>query len=142
MALFSSDVKDAIKRLANKEFATTEERDELLAQLADADGLRARDVVWLLFRPDRALRDAGAKIIPRLQDPETLEVFLAESRSKPEAAMRAATSAFFALGLPGVGQRLVQILTTPETKDTRDLQQAARRLVLEMPPSKGLESLL
>jgi hypothetical protein len=70
MALFSSDLKDTVKRLANKEFATTEERDELLVRLASADGLRARDVVWMLFRPDRALRDAGAKILPRLADAE------------------------------------------------------------------------
>jgi len=30
MALFSSELKETVKRLANKEFATTEERDELL----------------------------------------------------------------------------------------------------------------
>ena len=142
MALFSSDVKETVKRLANKEFATTEERDELLARLLSADGLRARDVTWLLFRPDRALRDAGATILPRLRDEETLEVFLAEAKAKPEAALRAATSIFFTLGLPGVDARLAQILTAPETKETREVQQTARRLVLEMPPSKGVESLL
>ena len=142
MALFSSDLKDIVKRLANKEFATTEERDELLARLAAAEGLRPRDVVWLLFRPDRALRDAGAKILPRVHDAETLDVFLLEAKAKPEAAMRAATTAFFALGLPGIEQRLTQILAMPETKETRDMQQSARRLVLEMPPSKALESLL
>src|SRR4051812_46239571 len=142
MALFSSELKDTVKRLANKEFATTEERDELLVRLATADGLRARDVVWLLFRPDRALRDAGAKILPRVQDAEILDIFLAEAKAKPEAAMRAATAAFFALGLPGIDAQLTQILTAPETKETREVQQTARRLVLEMPPSKGLESLL
>jgi twitching motility protein PilT len=142
MALFSSDLKETVKRLANKEFATTEERDELLARLAAADGLRARDVVWMLFRPDRALRDAGAKLLPRVHDAETLDVFLAEAKAKPEAAMRAATSIFFALGLPGVEQQLTQVLTAPETKEMRESQQTARRLVLEMPPSKALESLL
>jgi len=142
MALFSSDVKDTVKRLANKEFATTEERDELLVRLASADGLRARDVVWMLFRPDRALRDAGAKILPRLADAETLDVFLAEAKAKPEAAMRAASAVFFGLGLPGIEQRLGQILTAPESKELRDVQQTARRLVLEMPPSKALEALL
>jgi twitching motility protein PilT len=142
MALFSSELKETVKRLANKEFATTEERDELLVRLATAEGLRARDVVWLLFRPDRALRDAGAKILPRVHDAETLDIFLAEAKAKPEAAMRAATTAFFALGLPGIDARLTQVLTAPETKETREIQQTARRLVLEMPPSKALESLL
>ena len=32
MAIFSSDLKDTIKRLSNKEFSTTEERDELLRE--------------------------------------------------------------------------------------------------------------
>lgn len=69
MALFSSDLKDTVKRLANKEFATTEERGELLERLAAAGRpARARDVVWLLFRPDRALRDAGAKMAARSPD--------------------------------------------------------------------------
>src|SRR6266540_4221567 len=142
MALFSSDLKETVKRLANKEFATTDERDELLVRLAAADGLRPRDVVWLLFRPDRALREAGAKLLPRVQDAETLDIFLAEAKAKPEAAMRAATAVFFSLGLPGTEARLTQILTAPETKENREVQQTARRLVLEMPPSKALESLL
>jgi twitching motility protein PilT len=142
MALFSSDLKDTVKRLANKEFATTEERDELLVRLATAEGLRSRDVVWLLFRPDRALRDAGAKILPRVADAEVLDVFLAEAKAKPEAAMRAATAVFFSLGLPGIEQRLAAIIQAPETKETRDVQQTARRIVLEMPPTKSLEALL
>jgi twitching motility protein PilT len=142
MALFSSEVKDTIKRLANKEFATTDERDELLVRLASADGLKARDLVWMLFRPDRALREAGAKLLQRLRDPDTLDVFLVEMKAKPDAAMRAATIAFFALGLPGIEARLGQILSAPETKETRELQQLARRLVVEMPPSKGVEGLL
>ena len=89
--LFQSGTRDVVKRLANKEFDTAEERDELLARLAAAEDLRAQDVVWMLFRPDRALRDAGAKLLQRLRDPETLSVFLGEAKGKPEAAFRAAT---------------------------------------------------
>ena len=69
MALFQSQTKDALKRLANKDFASAEERDVLLAGLASAQDLDARDIVWMLFRPDRAYRDAGAKLLQRLRDP-------------------------------------------------------------------------
>ena len=57
MALFQSDLKDAIKKLSNKEFGSIEERDQLLAQVTSADNLKARDVIWMMFRPDRAIRD-------------------------------------------------------------------------------------
>src|SRR5437879_4545818 len=99
MALFQSDLRDTVKRLANKEFASAEERDELLAKLAAADGVRARDVMWLLFRPDRALRDTGANLLKKLRDPETLDIFLVETKGKPEAAMRAAAGILFSLGV-------------------------------------------
>src|SRR5687768_1764822 len=60
VALFQSDLKDALKRLANKEFDSVEQRDGLLAQVTSSTDLKARDVIWMLFRPDRAIRDAGA----------------------------------------------------------------------------------
>ncbi|HEX6176810.1 MAG TPA: PilT/PilU family type 4a pilus ATPase [Thermoanaerobaculia bacterium] len=144
MALFQSDLKDAIKRLSNKEFGSLEERDKLLAQLAAAEGLRARDIIWMLFRPDRAIRDAGLALLQRLRDPETVDAFLGESRGKPEAAMRAAAAAFVAARVAGVEARLGQLLAPPakETRETREIQDAARRLVLELPPSKTVEPLL
>ena len=144
MALFSSDLKDTVKRLANKEFATNEERDELLARLAGNADVRARDIVWMLFRPDRALRDAGQRIAARLRDPETLDVFIGEAKGKPEAAMRAAIGVLFTLGVPGIENRLSQLLAPPEkeTKESRELQEVARRIVIEAPPSRAIEPLL
>jgi twitching motility protein PilT len=144
MALFgSSDIRDAVKRLSNKEYASNEERDELLAKLAAADGIRARDVTWLLFRPDRALRDAGAALLKKIRDPETLDVFLGETKGKPEAAMRAAAAVLFSLNV-GIEARLPQLLATPakETRETKELQDAGRRLLLEMPVTKAIEGLL
>jgi twitching motility protein PilT len=143
MALFSSDIRDTVKQLANKEFNSNEERDELLARLVSADGVRARDVTWLLFRPDRTFRDTGAKILQKLHDPETLDFFLAETKGKPEAAMRAAAALLFTLGL-GVESRLPQLLApvAKETKESREIQEAARRLLLEVPATKSLEVLL
>ena len=144
MALFSSEVSEAVKRLAAKSYATQEERDELLARIENADGVRAKDVVWMLFRPDRALRDSGTRVLTKTRDPETLDVFLSESKGKPEQALRAAAAALFALGLQGLDARFVQLLAPPakETKDTRETQEAVRRLLAEAPPSKQLEPLL
>src|SRR5436190_19159038 len=100
MAIFgSSDTREAIKRLSNKEFSNNEERDELLTKLSSAEGVRARDVAWLLFRPDRAFRDAGAAMLKKLRDPETLDIFLVETKGKPEAAMRAAATVLFSLNV-------------------------------------------
>ncbi|MBV8543317.1 MAG: hypothetical protein JO088_01120, partial [Acidobacteria bacterium] len=144
MALFSNEVSDAVKRLAAKSYATPEERDELLSRVESADGVRARDVVWMLFRPDRALRDSAARVLPRIRDAETLDVFLAESKGKPEQALRAAAATLFAMGLPGIDARLVQLLAPPpkETKETRELQDAVRRLLAEAPMSRQLEPVL
>jgi twitching motility protein PilT len=144
MALFSSDAKESLKRLANKDFGSAEIRDELLATLDGAEGLRARDVTWMLFRPDRAFRDAGAKVLQRLRDPDSLIVFLNETKSKPEAAIRAAVSVLFAIGLPNVESDLARVLAPPakETKETRELQEAARRVLLEAPHSRATEGLL
>jgi twitching motility protein PilT len=144
MALFSSDLKETVKRLANKEFSSTEERDELLARLAAAEGVRARDVTWMLFRPDRTLRDAGAKLLVKLRDPETVDIFIAESKSKPEAAMRAAVGTLFTLGIPGVEARLAQLMQPleKETKESRETRDLAQKIILEAPMTRTLEPVL
>jgi twitching motility protein PilT len=144
MALFQSDLKDIVRKLSNREFATPEERDELLARLAATEGLKARDVMWMLFRPDRALRDTSVKVLTKLREPESFDVFLGEAAGKPEAAVRAAVAAFFALGLPGIDQRVAQIMTPPakETKETRALQDTTRRILLEAPMTKAMEPLM
>ena len=144
MAIFSSDVKETIKRLSNKEYSSTEERDELLTRLAASEGVRARDVTWMLFRPDRALRDAGSKFLRTMRDPEATDVFISESKSKPEAAMRAAVATLFTLGVPGVEARLAQLLQPleKETKESREQRELAQKIVLEAPMSRSLEPLL
>src|SRR2546426_11947836 len=63
--IFESDLKSAIKRLGEKQFSNVEERDALLTQIRTADGVRARDVVWMLFRPDRAIRETGVRALQR-----------------------------------------------------------------------------
>ncbi len=144
MALFSNEVADAVKRLAAKTYGTQEERDDLLGRVEGAEGVRARDVVWMLFRPDRALRESAVRVLTRIRDAETLDVFIGESKGKPEQAMRAAAAALFALGLQGMDSRFMQLLAPPvkETKETRELQEATRRLLVEAPITKQIEPLL
>jgi len=144
MALFQSDTKDTIKRLANKEYASVEERDALLNRLAMVPEIRPRDVVWMLFRPDRAFRDVAAKILQKLRDPETLPLFVAEAKGKPEAAFRAAAAILFALGIPGLDAEVAKLLAPPakETKDSLETQDLARKMILEAPPGRAMEPLL
>ncbi len=72
MAVFQSDARVVLKRLADKAYETSQERDQLLVQLAAAEGLKAKDVAWMLFRPDRAYRDGVVPVLKRLADPDTL----------------------------------------------------------------------
>jgi twitching motility protein PilT len=140
----ATDVKTALKRGSEKPFASIEERDELLTLLRTADGLRARDVIWMLFRPDRALREACIKVLQRARDPETLDAFLLEMRGKADLAARAAAVSFAAVALPNVETRLGQLLgpQPKDTKESRDMQSAARRLALELPITPPLEQIL
>ncbi|MBV9493571.1 MAG: PilT/PilU family type 4a pilus ATPase [Acidobacteria bacterium] len=136
MALFQSELKDTLRKLANKEFSTPQERDELLQRLAATDNVRARDVMWMLFRPDRALRDAAVPILQRLRDPETVDFFLSEGKGKPDAAFRAAVPILFTI--PGIEQRLPQLLAAND----RDTQDTARRILLEAPVTNNIAPLL
>ena len=138
MALFQSDVKDAVKKLSTRQFSSGRERDELLALLTGSDGLKPRDVVWMLFRPDRAFREAAVTILKKLRDVETVTIFVAESRAKPEAAVRAASGILFTLGLPGIEQHLIQMMASPQV----EVQTVVCKIVLEAPVSKTLEPLL
>jgi twitching motility protein PilT len=138
MAIFGSETKDLLRKLSDKGFGSTEERDALLAKLAATEGLRAREIIWMLFRPDRAIRDAGAKLLQKLRDPETLDLFLAETKNKPESVIRAASPILFQLGVPGLEARLLQLLGAPD----KDIQEAARKLALEAPVTKTLEPAL
>ncbi len=79
MALSPQDTRLVLKRLADKAFQTSQERDQLLAQLATAEALKAKDLAWMLFRPDRAYRDAVLPILKRLADPETPDAVIGES---------------------------------------------------------------
>src|SRR5437763_1701243 len=118
MAIFQSEIGEVIRKLANKSFATQEERDEMLARVEAADGLRAKDLTWMLFRPDRAIRESGVRALARALDPETVDAFLAETKNKPEQAMRAAEAAAETLvrELPRAGAATQQVIVDGLTR--------------------------
>ena len=138
MALSPQDLRLVLKRLSDKAFQTSQERDQLLAQLATAEGLKAKDLAWMLFRPDRAYRDAVLPMLKQLADPETPDAVIAESRGKPEAAVRAAAATLFALGLPGTERRIAEIAI----QGKGEAQEIARRLLLDAPVTPALEPVL
>jgi twitching motility protein PilT len=136
--------KDALRKIANKEFASAEERDQLLQQLGAATGLGARDVIWMLFRPDRALREGGARALAKARDPETLDAFLVEAKGKADAALRAAAAALYAAQVPGMERRFAELLVpvAKPSADVREMQELARKTLAEVPPQRAFEPLL
>jgi twitching motility protein PilT len=138
MAMFQSDARVVLRRLADRAYETSQERDRLLAQLAAAEGLRAKDVAWMLFRPDRAYRDGVVPVLKRLADPDTVEVVVAECKGKPEAAVRAAAGTLFVLGVPGTEQRLAELALHGKGEP----QEIVRRLLLDAPVTPALAPVL
>ena len=138
MAIFASDARTLLKRLADRAYASSQERDQLLAQLASVGGLRAKDLVWILFRPDRSYRDAALPLLRQLAEPETVDLALAECRGKPDAAVRAALAALVASGMPGADQRLGALAV----QGKGEAQSIARRALLDAPATPALEPVL
>jgi len=139
VALFTSSVQDALKKLNRGPISSSGERDELLqVVLEKPQGLKARDVVWMLFRPDRAIRAAAVTLLGSMRDLGTVDVFLAECRGKPEAALRAASGVLFGLNIRGIEEHLALRLKDKE----KQVQDAVRQVVFGAPPSSGLAPLL
>jgi twitching motility protein PilT len=138
MAMFHSDVRAVLERLADKAYATSQERDQLLAQLVKAEGLKAKELAWMMFRPDRAYRDAVVGVLRRIADPETADAVVAECKGKPEAAIRSAAATLFTLGVPGTEQRLAELAV--HGKD--QAREVVRRLLLDAPASGALAPVL
>jgi twitching motility protein PilT len=136
---FPSGTTDALKQLQKGSFSSSTERDELIeAVLAGGDSLRPKDVMWMLFRPDRAIRGAGGKLLGAHRDPNTIDAFLAASRGKPDAALKAAAGLVFSLEIPGLAERLAELA---EAKDEHT-REAVRQMILGVPASRVLEPLL
>jgi twitching motility protein PilT len=128
----------ALKKLSRGDFGSSGERDELLAELVTAEGLKPKDLVWMLFRPDRAIRDKGMELISQHGDLEVVDLFLAQCQTAPPAVLRAVSDILFRLGVRGLEQRLAQIATS-RSEANRDM---ARKILAEAPVSKTLEPIL
>jgi len=110
----------------------------MLTAVVDDVGSTVEHVVWMLFRPDRAMREAGTRVLARIKDPNTVELLVSECRGKADAAVRAAAATLFGLGLPEVESRLTRLASSSDA-EVRDV---ARRLVGHAPATPALEPLL
>ena len=143
MALFTSDTKDALKKLSAKSYETTEDRDALLAKVGAAEGLKPNDIMWMLFRPDRALRDWAGNMLRKLNSPDLLDAFLVESKAKPDQAFRAAAAVINGLRVPNIENRLLQLVSAPpQNKEFGEIQELGRKLATEMTPTPALQAVL
>lgn len=138
LSIFQSDLREGLRRLAKGSFASSQERNEILQALVEgAEKLRASDVVWMLFKPDRAIRNAAASILKQRATADILDTFIEQATGKPEAAIRAASTLLFGLGIPHLNQRLAELAGA----DNEDIRTAARTLVFSVPKSPVLEGL-
>ena len=137
LPLFQSDLQDSLVKLAKNDYESTDERDVLLQVVFDSKNLKPKDVVWMAFRPDRAIREAAVRVLRRMRTVATINQFVAESRGKSEHSMRAATEILFGLRIPEMEKHLTTLLGT-EDEAVRD---ATRRLIISAPPSKSLDGL-
>ena len=92
----------------------------------------------MLFRPDRAYRDAVVAVLKRFADPETADAVIGECKGKPEAAVRSAAGTLFTLGIPGTEQRLAELAVHGKG----ETQEIVRRLLLDAPVSGALVPVL
>ncbi|MCD4750329.1 MAG: PilT/PilU family type 4a pilus ATPase [Thermoanaerobaculales bacterium] len=131
-------VKEALKILSGGSFADSQERDELLEIISAApDTLKPADIVWMAFRPDRILREACGRLLTSFRTPETIDLFLAQSRGQRDPAIRAAALVLFSLRIPGMESSLLRLA------ESNDLKQrtTAHQFVLSCPPAPALERL-
>ncbi len=138
LSFFQSDLQEGLKRLARGDFSSSAERTEILeALVAGVDKLNASDVLWMIFRPDRAIRAAGAEIIKRRASAEILDDFLEYGGSQPEVAQKAAAGILFSLEIPGLMKSLIERVGSADA-DTRS---TARTLVFSVPQTAFQEPL-
>lgn len=134
----SAKVQDCLKKLAQAAYASSQERDELLQVVREAPDIKPRDVVWMLFRPDRGLREAGVELLRGMRATDTADLIVSECKGQPEVVIRVVSPLLFGLGIPGLEGRLGHLLTSGD-EGTRE---TLRRLFLEAPVSRELAPML
>jgi twitching motility protein PilT len=137
LQFFRSDLSECLKTLAKGGFST-DERDEMLEVVRNADNLKPRDVTWMAFRPDRALRETCTEVLKSLRTTTTADHFIAEARDKSEAPLRAGAAVLFSLRIPGIEAHLAERIGS----DREQVRDATLRLVAHAPVTAGLVPLL
>lgn len=127
--------EQAMRALRRGEYESSDERDLLLEVVVRAPSLEARDVVWLLLRPDRRLRETGASLIRACAPEAVVDEFVDACRKATDAAVRGATVSLFAAGALGLERRLHRLAAAGE----EEVAETARRVAVEAPPSSALE---
>ena len=137
LQFFKSDTSECLKQLAKGGFST-DERDQMLEVLLQADNLKPRDVIWMAFRPDRALREACREVLKPHRNTATVDRFIAEARDKSEAPLRAGAAVLISLRIPGIESHLAKLVAS----DREQAREAALRLLTHAPVTAGLAPLL
>ena len=137
LQFFKSDSSECLKQLAKGGYST-DERDQMLEVLLQTENLKPKDVTWMAFRPDRALREACREVLKPHRNTATVDRFIAESRDKTEAPLRAGAAVLFSLRIPGIESHLAQRVKS----DREPVREAALSLVTHAPVTSGLAPLL
>jgi twitching motility protein PilT len=103
-----SEGRKALVALYRRAFESTEERDWLLQAVVEADDLPPKDLVWMLFRPDRAIREAGVTKLRGTPAEAVVPSFLGLCHQTPEAGLRGAALGLFSLESPGLESALTR----------------------------------
>jgi len=133
-----AQVKQALQLLAQGRYNSSETRDRLLDVITQTQDLPPGNIMWMLFRPDRRLRETAMELMGRSSPRAVADAFVAECSRQPPPAVRAAAATLLPSAPVGVTGRLTQLLDSDNTA-TRDVTMQA---ILAAPPVQALQSAL
>ena len=128
-SFFKSASKDLIESLQRGAFKTPEEKHAALEELATTTTLKTAEVVGLVFTPDPEVRKAAARSLAARKDPDTVKLFVAAIKGKPDVARRAALAVLAALPLGNVAAQLGALMGEGEAA----LRTLAAEALLDLP---------
>jgi len=133
-----AQVKQALQLLAQGRYGSSEVRDRLLQVVTHAGALPPGKVVWMLFRPDRRLRETAVEVLGRSPARAVADAFVAECSRQPDAAVRAASAALLPSAPPDVTARLMELLDG----DNAAVREIVTRAILSAPPLPAFQGAL
>lgn len=109
----------------------------MIEVISGSNSIEVKDLIWMLFIPDRALRAAGTSLIRARPCEDLVELFVQSCRKSASAAIRGATACLFALEPEGLAETLDHLLSSGDEANAEVIQ----RIATEAPPSSTLEPL-